>query len=150
MEEIRQGDIPGVQIRCREVVPLEPAQLWIWLTEPTRLARWMASDVIAREDGFELDGPEDAGSGGRELLSTLRLEPGSRAELALSRPDAAWPAPMRLTLEVSRHPEGSELSLLHEGFQQLSLTICLTVWEAYRRRWRSALARLRTAASATN
>jgi hypothetical protein len=30
--------------------------------------------------------------------------------------------------------------VLQEGFEHLPLSECLTIWEAYRRRWRKALA----------
>ena len=39
-------------------------------------------------------------------------------------------------------PTGCELDILQEGFEHLSLSTCLTVWEEYRRRWREAAARL--------
>ena len=32
--------------------------------------------------------------------------------------------------------------MLQQGFEHLPLSRCLTIWEAYRRRWREALARL--------
>ena len=41
---------------------------------------------------------------------------------------------------VDGEPPG--LSVLQRGFERLSLTHCLSVWELYRRRWRAALERL--------
>jgi hypothetical protein len=48
----------------------------------------------------------------------------------------------RLTFELTPHGEGCELSVLQEGFEHLPLSDGLTIWEAYRRRWREALTRL--------
>jgi len=149
MEKIRQGDIPGVQIRTRQVLSLLPAQAWDWITAAHLLEQWLASEVTITDKGLELSSPEDDGSGGLETANTLDKVQGRLWVLAFTRPDSGWPAPMRLTLELAPHPEGCELSVLQEGFQQLSLTVCLTIWEAYRRRWRQALSRLATATSGT-
>ncbi|MES1243123.1 MAG: hypothetical protein ABUT39_16040, partial [Acidobacteriota bacterium] len=51
-------------------------------------------------------------------------------------------AATRLTLRVHAAGSGSEVDILQDGFQRLPLSNCLTIWEAYRRRWRDALARL--------
>ena len=84
-------------------------------------------------------GPEP---GRRERGKTLEWTPPRRWILAFEHLDAGWTAPTRLTLAVHVHPEGAEVDVLQHGFQRLPLSLGLTVWEAYRRRWRTALARL--------
>ena len=41
-EAIRQGDIPGVQLRRRQVLGVSADEAWRWLSEPDRLALWLA------------------------------------------------------------------------------------------------------------
>ncbi|MGH2625176.1 MAG: SRPBCC family protein [Anaerolineales bacterium] len=126
MEAIRQGDIPGVQLRRRQALPLSCEEAWRWLVEPERLARWLAPAAGERRRTLEHDPPH------RALLSWE--EPG-------------WPVPTRVTLTLHPAGGGCELDVLHQGFERLPLSTCLTVWEAYRRSWREALARLAVAVS---
>ena len=142
IEGIRQGDIPGVQLRRRQDLPLAPADAWRWLTDPEKLTHWLASEA-------EVDpGP----TGGlrlrtgdppcREHGKTLELVPPGLWVLSFERLDAGWPTATRLTLRLHTAPGGSQIDILQDGFQRLPLSIGLTVWEAYRLRWREALARL--------
>jgi len=145
-EAIRQGDIPGVQLRCRQALPLPPEEAWLWLVEPPRLARWLADDAEVEP------GPRGSlalvGAGGvRERGTTLEYAPPRRWVLAFERLDAGWGAATRLALEIHPRAGGSELDVLQSGFQRLPLSIGLTVWESYRARWRSALARLAAVAA---
>jgi len=158
-EAIRQGDIPGVQLRCRQALPLPPGEAWSWLTESSRLERWLATEAVvaAGPQGSlvlagtgtseENTGPEAWRERGRTLVWT----PPGLWVLAFARLDAGWTAATRLTLAVHPQPGeagGSELDVLQHGFQRLPLSLCLTVWEAYRRRWRTALSRLAAVAAA--
>ena len=60
------------------------------------------------------------------------------------RVDDDWESATRLTVEIlGTGPV--ELSILQQGFERLSLSRCLTVWEFYRRRWRARLADLDSA-----
>ncbi len=150
-EEIRQGDIPGVQLRCRQALAVSLPEAWSWLTEPARLARWLGdrAEVALRPAGFlEVHGTAEDGSPLHERGTTLAIEPPARWVLSFRRLDAGWPAATRLTLEITAREDGCEVAALHEGFQHLPLSECLTIWEAYRRRWRAALARLAAAADA--
>ena len=124
MEAIRQGDIPGVQLRRRQLLPLPCGEVWAWLVEPERLERWL---------------PTAAG----ESRRTLEAAPPDRVVLVWE--EAGWPAPTRVTLQLHPAAGGCELDVLHQGFERLPLSACLTVWEAYRRRWREALERLAAA-----
>lgn len=155
-EAIRQGDIPGVQLRRRQSLALTTAEAWRWLVEPAKLALWLAEEAEidpGPAGGFLLTGRSDAGELRRERGKTLEIVPASRWVLAFERLDAGWPAATRLELQL--HPamvggsgggggvgEGCELDVLQQGFQRLPLSVCLTVWEGYRLRWRIALARL--------
>jgi uncharacterized protein YndB with AHSA1/START domain len=144
VEAIRQGDIPGVQLRCRRALPLAPAAAWRWLVEPERLARWLGDrvEVEAGGGGLVVAGDDEEGQALAERGRTLELSPPERWVLAFQRTGAGWPAATRLTLEVLPAPGGCELSILQHGFQHLPLSACMTIWEFYRRRWRRALERL--------
>jgi uncharacterized protein YndB with AHSA1/START domain len=136
-----------VQLRCRRALALPPAESWRWLTEPSRLRLWLAEEVEATAIPGGALLLASAADGRRERGETVAVEPPRRWVLAFRRLDVAWPAATLLTLEISPQPRGSEVSALQSGFQDLPLSTCLTVWEDYRRRWRSALER-RAAASA--
>ena len=144
-EAIRQGDIPGVQLRRRQDLPLPPAEAWRWLVEPDLLARWLAREAEVSEGELQLRGEWEA-STWRERGRTIEQVPPRLWVLAFERLDAGWTAATRLTLRIHPHPAGSEIDVLQDGFQHLPLSIGLTVWETYRRRWRDALARLAAAA----
>ncbi|HEX7181983.1 MAG TPA: SRPBCC domain-containing protein [Thermoanaerobaculia bacterium] len=137
-EAIRQGDIPGVQLRRRQDLALSAEEAWRWLAEPGKLALWLAREAEVDEGGFLLRGED----GGRERGRTIEIAPPKLWVLSFERLDAGWPAATRLTLRIHRTPEGSQIDVLQDGFQRLPLSIGLTVWEGYRVRWRTALARL--------
>lgn len=152
-EAIRQGDVPGVQLRCRRALSLPPEEAWRWLVEPARLARWLADDARVEPGpagplgALALGGAGADGKAWRERGTTVDVLPPRRWTLAFERLDAGWGAATRLVLEIRPQPGGAELDVLQSGFQRLPLSICLTVWEAYRVRWRTALARLAEATS---
>jgi hypothetical protein len=142
-EAIREGDIPGVQLRCRQPLAIAPSEAWIWLVEERKLGLWLAEAATVEpgpQGSLVLTG--GAGPGRQERGKTLTWAPPRQWVLAFEHLDAGWTAPTRLTLAVHSHEEGAELDVLQHGFHRLPLSIGLTVWEAYRRRWRSALARL--------
>ena len=145
VEAIRQGDIPGVQLRCRRQLAVSPERVWSWLTESEKLPRWLA-DRSRVEGGA--DGPAilDLTTEGEPLLRergvTISIEPGRHWVLSFERLDSGWTARTRLTFGLSSTLEGCEAMVFHEGFERLSLSLCMTAWEQYRRRWRAALARL--------
>lgn len=150
VEAIRQGDIPGVQLRCRQRLPLGVEAAWSWLTDSDRLSRWLADDarVDLRPDGLLLlERVAEEGALLREEGRSLEIAPPQRWVLAFQRLDAGWEVATRLTLDLTAKPDGCELSVFHEGFEHLPLSDCLTIWEAYRRRWRAALDRLGQAVS---
>ena len=144
-EAIRQGDIPGVQLRRRQDLPLPPVEAWRWLVEPEKLVRWLAreAEVEAGPAGeLRLLHGEEGGPLWRERGRTVDLAPPHLWVLSFERLDAGWTAATRLTLRLHARPGGSELDVLQDGFQRLPLSIGLTVWEACRLRWKEALARL--------
>jgi uncharacterized protein YndB with AHSA1/START domain len=150
-EAIRQGDIPGVQLRRRQDLVLAPAEAWRWLVEPARLALWLAAEaeVDAGATGaLHLRGVGEQGEPLAERGRTLAIVPPKIWILAFERVGAGWPAPTRLTLRLHARPAGCELDVLQEGFQRLPLSQSLTLWESYRRRWRAALERLAAVAGA--
>ena len=149
VEAIREGDIPGVQLRCRQLLALPAGEAWRWLVQPERLARWLGdrAEVVPGSGGsLRLSGQDEAGAELEERGRTLEISPPLRWVLAFERLDAGWMAATRLTFEVTALSPGCELSVLQQGFHHLPLSLCMSAWEAYRRRWREALARLAEAA----
>lgn len=136
-EAIRQGDIPGVQLRRRQALAISSEEAWRWLSEPDRLALWLARSAEVAEGEIHL-----TGEGFRERGRTIEIVPPQLWVLAFERLDSGWTSATRLTLRVHAVPSGSEVDVLQDGFQRLPLSACLTIWETYRRRWRDALGKL--------
>ncbi len=146
VEQIRRGDIPGVQLRCRQPLPVPVDEAWRWLTEEPLLARWAGRARVAAGPGggIELEAETD-GERLAERGRTLELEPPRLWVLAFERLEDGWPTATRLSLELTPAGAGCELSVLQQGFEHLPLSRCLSLWELYRRRWRGALAALAAA-----
>lgn len=154
MEAIREGDIPGVQLRRRQSLGLSREAAWRWLVEPERLRLWLADEaelepgpagmLLLRGSSPRVDPPVGPW---RERGRTLEVAPPEVWVLAFERLDAGWPAPTLLTLRLRSVGHDCELDVLQQGFQRLPLSMGLTVWESYRTRWRAALARLAAATS---
>lgn len=147
MEAIREGDIPGVQLRRRQGLALPREDAWRWLAEPEKLALWLADEAEVEPGGaLLLSGRSprvDLPSGHwRERGRTIEIAAPELWVLAFERLDAGWPAATRLTLRLHPTSGGCEIDVLQQGFQRLRLSVGLTVWESYRLRWRTALARL--------
>jgi hypothetical protein len=125
-------------------VAAAPGEVWPWLVEPPRLARWLADEATRESPASPLllAGTGEAGEPRRERATTVEIDPPRLWIAAFERLDAGWPAATRLAVRLHPTPGGTEVDVLHEGFQRLPLSHCLTVWEAYRRRWRAALERL--------
>ena len=144
-EAIRQGDIPGVQLRHRRPLALTVDTAWSWLTEPDRLARWAADRAevrIGSQVALVLERATEEAAPLREEGETLEIEAPTLWSLAFRQRGRGWQSSTRLTLRLAERPEGCELDIFHEGFEHLCLSTCLTVWEEYRRRWRDAAALL--------
>jgi uncharacterized protein YndB with AHSA1/START domain len=143
---IREGDIPGIQLRARRRLRVDRAAAWRWLTEPSRAERWLADRVeidLGPRGGFRwVRETSPAGPALVETGTTERIEPGRVWVLAFHRDDPRWEAKTRLELALLDAEPGCELDVFHAGFQHLAMSACLTIWEEYRRRWRDALARL--------
>jgi hypothetical protein len=146
-EAIRQGDIPGVQIRRRRHLALRSRdEVWPWLTEAARLGRWLSPAVdLSGTPPAKIELRSDEAT---EVARTVAWEPPARWVLSFELLEAGWGRATRLTLEATRDAGGCELSILHEGFQHLPLSLCLSAWESYRTRWSHALDRLEQAIAA--
>jgi uncharacterized protein YndB with AHSA1/START domain len=136
-EAIRQGDIPGVQLRRRQALAVSAEEAWRWLSEPDRLALWLADRAELEEGELLLTGESF-----RERGRTIEIVSPKLWVLAFERLDSGWSSATRLALHVHPLPSGSEIDVLQDGFQRLPLSTCLTIWETYRRRWRDALSKL--------
>lgn len=145
VEQIRQGDIPGVQLRCRHLLAAPVHEVWAWLTETERQSRWLA-DRVELESGSEtallLESGEPAADSQRERLVSVTTDPTRKWVLDLQNLDGTWPVPTRVAFELTATPDGTEISVFQTGFAHLPLSECLTIWESYRRRWRTALTTL--------
>ena len=149
VEAIRQGDIPGVQLRVRQTLPVSIDEVWLWITESSRIERWLCDRVepgkpspsgpTTRWETLEPDGAAMI-----EVVHVVQSEAPLKLELAFHQ--LAWDVPTHVRFEVGRaapgEAESSELSVLHRHFERLPLSDGLTLWEFYRRRWRAALTRL--------
>ena len=145
VEQIRQGDIPGVQLRYRHRLAAQPPDVWPWLIRPDLLGQWLSDEATADPSSDSTVALETVAAGGtrtREQLTVVRAQEPDLLVLDLRDMDGGWPAATRITIELSGRDSESEVSVLQEGFSQLPLSECLTIWETYRRRWRVALARL--------
>lgn len=142
-EAIRQGDIPGVQLRCRARLAAPPEAVWRLLTEPRGLETWLCEKVetpAEEGDAFRWVGCFGLEAGTVEEGTVVAIESRRKWLARVRQPD--WPAATRLRIDLEPADGGSEVSVLQNGFEHLPLSISLTVWELYRRRWRAALERL--------
>ena len=146
VERIREGDIPGVQLRCRASLQEEPGTVWRSWTRPERLQRWLAEEVHTETSppALSVTWRDVEGRLVRSRWVTVGEEPPRRWIFDLREVDSLWPAATRVTLELDSHGDSTEVSVLQEGFAHLDLSACLTIWESYRRFWRGALDRLAT------
>src|SRR5687768_7726024 len=128
VEAIREGDVPGVQLRVRRNLPLDRVRLWPWLVEPQRLARWAAERVVEADAApgggtvleLELVSGDASGSGGsggsgdavgRERWAIVETLPALRLRARLERLGDGWGAATPLIIELSAEGPGScELS----------------------------------------
>ncbi|HEX2463861.1 MAG TPA: SRPBCC domain-containing protein [Thermoanaerobaculia bacterium] len=141
---IREGDIPGIQLRARRRLGVDRAEAWRWLTERDRLQRWLADRVevdTGPRGGLRLERDTTAGPV-VEIARTERFDPQRAWILSFRREDPHWEAPTRLEIALLEADRACELDVLQNGFHLLAMSWSLTIWEEYRRRWRDALERL--------
>jgi hypothetical protein len=141
---IREGDIPGIQLRARRRLAIDRAEAWRWLTERERLQRWLADRVevdTGPHGGLKLERDAPAGPV-IETATTERIEPQRSWILSFRRDDRRWEAATRLELTLLAADGACDLDVLQAGFHLLAMSSCLTIWEEYRHRWRDALERL--------
>lgn len=146
MEGIRQGDIPGVQLKRRVVVPgSSPERVWPFWVEADRQVCWLG-DRARLEEGpptvFWLESDLAQGGVRREYVEVVeRVEP-ERLVLGFRQLDAGWTVATKVTVELAQSEAGCRVMVLQEGFQKLPLSLGLTAWEHSRARWGRALERL--------
>lgn len=146
MEAIRQGDIPGVQLRRRvEVAGASPAAIWPYWTGAQLLEAWLC-DRARVEPGppivWRLESGDPPGPVCREYAEFFERIEGLRLVFGLRRLDAGWTSATKVTVELAAGAEGCQVMVFQEGFQQLPLSIGMTAWEESRSRWSRALERL--------
>lgn len=138
---IRQGDIPGVQLRCDVELPAPAVEVWGWLVDESLAGRWLAESVEIDGDQLMLESPCGDGAPLRERGRTLTREDAALWVLAFERLGDGWESATELRFELSGAGP-TTLGVVQRGFERLSLSRCLTIWEFYRRRWGAALERL--------
>jgi len=148
VEAIRQGDIPGVQLRVRQVLEVSIDEAWLWVTDSSRWSRWLCEEFGEGSSPGELHWRlSESGGPVTEVVAINRSEPPLLHEISLRRD--GWEAATHVLFEIGRgkpgDPNSSELSVFHRHFERLSLSEGLTVWEHYRRRWSGAADRLASA-----
>lgn len=145
VEDIRQGDVPGVRLRCRQQLAAPINVVWSWLTTTDLLERWLAQHVRPKPDSagsLILTLVDEADAVCIAEAESLELEAPHRWVLSLQQTEPGWPVATQLAFELVATAEGCELSVSQSGFAHLPISDCLTIWESYRRRWRLALSRL--------
>lgn len=142
---IREGDIPGIQLRVRRRLTVDRAEAWRWLTESGLAERWLADRAAidpGPRGGWKLEHSVD-GRAVVETAKTDRLDPARSWVLQFRQEDKRWEASTRLEIALlDAGDNGCEVDVLQVGFHQLAMSSSLTIWEEYRRRWREALERL--------
>jgi len=111
------------------------------------MRRWLADEVELDAESMELVSRAEDGSALVERGRTVVREDELLWVLAFERLDDDWKMATELRLELTRD-EPCRLTIVQRGFERLSLSRCLSVWELYRRRWRQALDRLAAAVDA--
>jgi uncharacterized protein YndB with AHSA1/START domain len=141
---IREGDIPGIQLRVQRRLAMDRVEAWRWLTERERLERWLADRVevdLGPRGGLRLERDGAAGAV-IETATTERIDRGRQWILTFRQEDRRWETTTRLELTLHDASGACELDVLQSGFHLLAMSWSLTIWEEYRRRWRDALERL--------
>ena len=139
---IRQGDIPGIQLRCDVRLTASPEEVWQWLTEADRLGCWLADQVETVGEGeLRLTGVADDGGRRIERFQIVAEAESKLLVVSFERLEQEWKSATKHSFELSGETS-CELSVLQQGFERLRLSRCMTYWEFYRRRWRVALERL--------
>jgi hypothetical protein len=141
---IREGDIPGIQLRARRRLAIDRGEAWRWLTERERLERWLADRVevdASSRGGLRLERDRPAGPV-IETATTERIDREREWILSFRQEDRRWEAATRLELTLLAAPGACDLDVLQRGFHLLAMSWSLTIWEEYRHRWRDALERL--------
>lgn len=119
-----------------------PAQVWAYLTDPTKMAIWFHKPKAALVEGdYEMFGTES----GDKLMwgEVLVAEPFSRLEYTFTiAPMGDQTSTVKWTLEEV--PGGTNLSLRHEGLPQGAEAFGLTL--ALDKGWDDHLARMRASA----
>jgi hypothetical protein len=141
---IREGDIPGIQLRVQRRLAIDRVEAWRWLTERERLERWLADRVevdAGPRGGLRLERDSPAGPV-IETATTERIDRERQWILGFRQEDRRWETSTRLEIALDGASGACELDVLQSGFHLLAMSWSLTIWEEYRRRWRDALERL--------
>lgn len=146
---IRQGDIPGVQLRRDLELPVRRSDVWRWLSEVDLMRRWLADEVVVEPEEVRLESVAEDGRQLSERGRTLAREDEVVWSMAFERLDDDWESATELRLTLSGS-EPCQLTVLQRGFERLSLSRCLPIWELYRRRWQRALERLASEVGASS
>ena len=129
-------------MRCDVRLAASRTEVWQWITEADRLRRWLADEVeVVGEGELRLTGVADDGGSTIERFQTVAEGEDTLLVVSFERLEQDWDSATKLSFTLTGDSP-CELTVLQEGFERLKLSRCMTDWEFYRRRWRSAFERL--------
>lgn len=108
-----------------------PSAVWRWLATPEALRRWLSPELeidLRVGSGYRLLGPD-----GETRISGTVLELVPEGELVLSwlEEGGDWLHPARLVIALTATPNGTRVTLTHDGFAGIGKAGWLSTLRAY-------------------
>lgn len=109
-----------------------PSAVWTWFTTQEKLRRWLAPTLeidLCEGGGYRFLGPDGTWISG----TVLELVPEGRLVLSWLEEDAGWLHPGRLVVELAAVPDGTRVTLVHDGFAGIGKEGWRGTMQAYER-----------------
>jgi uncharacterized protein YndB with AHSA1/START domain len=93
-----------------------PGSVWRWMSTPEGLRRWISPNL---EIDLRVGGTyrmREAGDGTWISGTVLELNPENSLILSWLEEDGDWVHPARLVISLEKTPDGTCVSLIHDGF----------------------------------
>lgn len=119
------------QVTRTITIPRPPSAVWHWFATPDALRRWLAPslEIDLRVGGsYRMQGAD-----GETSISGVVLELVPEGSLVLSWQEEGWPHPGRLVVSLRATAEGTEVSLVHDGFAGIGTSGWQDTQKAYER-----------------